>query len=208
MLWLKVIHFWSFVLFLNENYWQQRRKGGSREDKVHPSISYSRYLRHSKVCCSQSVEPEDQPVTQNTLWDGITKLNTELKGNGRSCTGQTDSNNEENVEGYLESIAVLKGNNLLCDECGDCADNATDAEQDYDGNLHLLPKEVHEGGNEDAGSHCTEADGNAQGGGPCLRQSQVHVLVSEQYDHGALPHLDQSSWQRVDQCHQPTVPVL
>ena len=56
---------------------------------------------------------------------------------------------------------MAKGYNALGDEGAEDKDEATQAEKDDNGQLHLFSKIVNKSSNDDTGSHCTKTDDNS-----------------------------------------------
>ena len=121
--------------------------------------------------------------TDGSLSGGVAQLNAELKSYRSAGAAETDAKNQESGENSLEEVVALEDNHFLGDQSAKDEDETSGGEKATDCHLHLLPEEIHHGGDCDACPHGNEADHDPEGGGKCFRDSLIEVGGGEVYHH-------------------------
>ena len=127
--------------------------------------------------------------TDGSLSNGVAQLDTELKSNRGAGAAEADADDKESRENSFEEVVALKDDHFLDDQSAEDEDESGAGEEAADCQLHLLPEEIHHGGDRDACPHGNEADHDPEGGGKCFRDSLIEVGGGEVDHHRALPHL-------------------
>ena len=103
----------SSILFVNKEHYGQGNTDKEWQYKVHPSGSNAWNLENSEVNPRYQVEPEGQPIANDSFVDGIAKLHTELESYGGDTASQADSSDQQYVDNNLEAVHWEGGDDIL-----------------------------------------------------------------------------------------------
>ena len=103
----------SSILFVNKEHYGQGNTDKEWQYKVYPSGSNAWNLEDSEVNPRYQVEPEGQPIANDSFVDGIAKLHTELESYGGDTASQADSSDQQYVDNNLEGVHWEGGDDIL-----------------------------------------------------------------------------------------------